>query len=190
MSKIDAEHELKRMIESVMDSLPLVESHAFGSQRTTADWIEHEIRSRLIRLGQGFRPPGGPRRPGDVTWNHYHINIKSTDLTKDFHMPNLISSENLWKLLERGDEFVLLRLIHRDGKIEDWDFWNIQDISWDCLQIGALGTGQIQIKNATKPLTTGDDRPSWRQQWQSKMMDFYQREQTKIGKRLAKWSNR
>jgi len=185
-----AEQELTDMVQRVMQDLPMVEQHGFGSQRTTADWVEHLIRERLIALDQGFKPPVGPRSPGDVMWHNYHINIKSTDLGRDFHMPNLISSENLWRLLQRGDHFMLLRLTHRAGQIHDWHFANIQDINWDSLQIGALGTGQLQIRDATKTPGVMQDREQWRHLWRRRMIDFYQREQTKIARRLEKWQDR
>lgn len=191
MSSADPEYQLRCLITTAMHDLALIENHAFASQRTTADQIEHEVRERLLGMSRGFMPPAGPRRPGDVTWHNFHINIKSTDLDKSFHMPNLISADNLWKLLSQGQHFMLLRFSHNQGRIQHWDLWNIQDISWDHLTLGALGAGQIQIRDALKPLTAHDtDRESWRNQWKQRMIDFYQKERVKIDKRIEKWSNR
>ena len=188
---IDHEAVLRDQVNGALGDLHTIDDHVFASQRTSADQIEHEVRSRLLREHDDFSPPSGARQPADVRWRRFHINIKSMDLARSFHMPNLVSADSLWRLLERGDHFMLLRLAHRNGKIENWDFWNIQDISWQHLTLGALGAGQIQIKNALLPLTAHQgSRDTWRQQWRERMIEFYEHERVKIDKRMIKWSNR
>lgn len=185
------EHELTELVSRAMHDLSRIDEHAFASQRTMADQIEHEVRTRLIGHDPDFAAPQGARRPADVTWRNFHINIKSMDLNRDFHMPNLISADSLWRLLERGDHFMLLRIAHRDGTVQTCDFCNIQDISWSDLALGALGAGQIQIRDGTKPLTVhSQNRTDWIAQWRQRMIEFYRHEHHKINRRLIKWSNR
>lgn len=185
------ESELTELVSGAMHDLSRIDEHAFASQRTMADQIEHEVRTRLIGHDPDFAAPQGVRRPADVTWRRFHINIKSMDLNRSFHMPNLISADSLWRLLARGDHFMLLRIAHRDGIVQTWDLCNIQDISWDDLTLAALGAGQIQIRDGTKPLTMhGQDRTGWIAQWRQRMIEFYQHEHQKITRRLITWSNR
>lgn len=185
---------LREHIAKVIGQFQSIDNHGFASQRTTADQIEHGARTLLLETDPGFQPPTGPRQPGDIRFvadHTFHINIKSLDLDKDFHMPNLISSENLWKILDQGDEFMILKFKHRAGEIQDWQLWNIQDIDWACLQISALGTGQLQFKDGLADVQSHQgSREEWRRQWRENMLKFYEREKTKIDKRLTKWQKR
>jgi hypothetical protein len=181
------------VIES-LSTLDGIDSHAFASQRTSADQIEHAVREMLLAADSRFDKPAGVRASGDILWKDdvlCHINIKTTDIDKDFHMPNLISADNLWKIFNKNENFYLMRLFHSNGKITHKEFWDIRDIHWDNLQLGALGSGQLQLKNGLKPITTSiTDHDAWVREWRDKMILFYEKEQIKIEKRLKKWQER
>lgn len=186
--------ELVDRIASVMHQFQVIDQHQWASQRTTADQIEHQVRERLLASDQRFLPPGGPRRPADVLWEHharFNINIKSMDQARQFHMPNIISSENLWRILSQDQEFMILKIHHHRGEITAWEFWNIQDIDWCCLQLAALGTGQIQFRNGNAAIVAhAKDHITWRAEFRDRMLDFYQHEKLKADRRIAKWQAR
>lgn len=183
--------EFRQLVLGSLDLLGNQVPADFGSQRTSADQIEHAVRQMLLQSDQRFRPPVGVRASGDILFDAdalCHINIKSTDLSKEFHMPNLISAENLRKICDRQERFYLLRILHRSGEIISKEFWQITEIEWGNLQLGALGTGQIQIRNGLNPLTPhAGDRDSWMQQWREHMISFYTKEISKAERRRASW---
>jgi hypothetical protein len=163
----------------------------FGSHRTSADQIEHAVRNKLLESNERFNPPASARSSGDVLYQGdvlCHINIKSTDTSKQFHMPNLISANSLKRILDRGERYYLLRVLHNGGRILSKEAWDIRDISWQHLQIGALGAGQIQIRNGLIPLTKHDgSKEQWSAEWHSRMVSYYENEMRKAQKRMSQW---
>ena len=67
-------------------------------------------------------------------------------------------------------------------------FVPIEFLSWDCLTVGALGWGQIQIANSNNIVV---DAQSSRRQWMlrlcEKMSEFYPKEIAKIGDRIRRF---
>lgn len=187
-------NQLSVLVAESLVNLEDIVQHDFASQRTSADQLEHAVRETLLAADPRFCGPVGVRAPGDILYQGdvlCHINIKTTDASKDFHMPNLISADNLWKIFAKGESFYLLRIIHRSGQIISKDFHDIRDIDWSNLQLGALGSGQIQIKNGLNPIVPNPgSRDEWMTQWKHKMIKFYDNELVKINKRLIKWSSR
>ena len=69
--------------------------------------------------------------------------------------------------------------------VEQVHFVPIEFLKWDCLTIGALGTGQIQIANANHiNVTEGYSRKTWMLELCEAMLEFYPREITKITERI------
>ena len=188
------ERSLQKLILDSLVHLDDLAQMEFGSHRTSADQIEHSVRAMLLGADARFKPPASARSSGDVLYQGdvlCHINIKSTDTTKQFHMPNLISANSLSKILARGETYYLVRILHHGGKISAKEAWDIRDISWENLQIGALGAGQIQIRNGLTPLTMhqGSEK-DWMDQWYRMMVSYYQKEITKAQKRMLQWQPR
>jgi len=64
-------------------------------------------------------------------------------------------------------------------------FVPIDFFSWDCLTIGALGWGQIQIANANKIiLNPGYSRKKWMLELCDVLFEFYPREVEKVKGRI------
>ena len=171
------------------------ESTSFGSQRTSADQLEHYARESLLAHDKRFQRPKGVRAPGDVLFvdgiRTAHINIKSVDHSKDFHMPNLISVDNLWRIFKQGDDFCLLVLAHSAGTLISKTFVDIRSVDWDCLRLAALGTGQIQIKDSSKPLLSWQgDAKAWMRRMRKEVISFYEHEKQKLDKRILAWESR
>ena len=104
-------------------------------------------------------------------------------------MPNITSVDVLQNLyLENKNIFVVL-LIDYNPKIskniiQKVHFLPIEFISWESLTIGALGVGQIQIKNASNILEiTHNSRKNWMREFCERLTVFYNEE----NKKLSNW---
>jgi hypothetical protein len=71
-------------------------------------------------------------------------------------------------------------------KIEKVSFVPIEFLGWDCLTIGALGWGQIQIANSnTILINPGYSRRTWMIELCETVLEFYPKELAKIHKRIS-----
>jgi len=121
------------------------------------------------------------------TKSHYIQSIKG------FSMPNLISVKRLKSVLE--NDLQTLSYIFIDYKrnnekvlIEDVHIKYVWELDWSILTIGALGNGQLQIKDANKDFiftTIGKD--AWFDILKVKVQEFYKKELNKIEKKLKMW---
>ena len=89
-----------------------------------------------------------------------------------------------------ANHFVLLLVRYQvDGRkmlVSGVTFVPIEWLSWDCLTIGALGWGQIQIADAKRvTVVPGYARRRWMLELCEALLDFYPREIDKIGKRIG-----
>ncbi|MDL1891427.1 hypothetical protein FBQ87_00850 [Sphingobacteriales bacterium CHB3] len=83
------------------------------------------------------------------------VDVKTHRLDTHFDMPNLTSVERLTRFYEDNKNyFVVLTVAYSVKgtrvKVEKVHFVPIEFLSWECLTIGALGWGQIQIANSDK----------------------------------------
>lgn len=122
----------------------------------------------------------------DVNDYYYVADIKTHNKDTNFNMPNLTSVKRLADLYEDDRNSFIIVLaeykVHGDGIIFDRvSLFPIEHLKWECLTIGALGWGQIQIANARKVLI---DRNQKRKDWMLKLCDslavFYPKEVEKI----------
>ena len=61
----------------------------------------------------------------------------------------------------------------------------IEFLGWDCLTLGALGWGQIQIANSNViTMKPGYSRRAWMIELCDNLLEFYPKEIEKIGKRI------
>ncbi len=108
-------------------------------------------------------------------------------------MPNLTSVERLTRFYEDDSNcFVLLLISYHieDTKVivTGVKFVPIEFLGWDCLTIGALGWGQIQIANSNN-VTINDNYPrkKWMLELRDVVLQFYPKEVIKIGKRIVRF---
>ncbi|MYK32021.1 MAG: hypothetical protein F4051_09965 [Boseongicola sp. SB0670_bin_30] len=131
------------------------------------------------------------------------IDVKSHNEDTRFNMPNLTSVERLTRLYESDSNvfsMIMIRYSVRGTHLEVSDvlFTPIEFLDWDCLTVGALGWGQIQIANSNNIRTQeGYSRRKWMLQLCDAMLEFYPREIGKITERMqrfeevkAYWSGR
>lgn len=122
---------------------------------------------------------------------YYVVDVKTQRLDTKFNMPNLTSVKRLSQLYEDDKNyFVVLKVDYKvkDPKvvIDKVTFVPIEFLSWDCLTLGALGWGQIQIANASTVIVLSKksrNRKDWMIKLCDNLLDFYPREILKINKR-------
>ncbi|MCL2212259.1 MAG: hypothetical protein FWB93_00280 [Oscillospiraceae bacterium] len=122
----------------------------------------------------------------DFNDNYYVVDCKTHNKNTKFNMPNLTSVERLSRFYEDdSNAFMILMISYEidetEIKFNDCVFHPIEHFAWDCLTIGALGWGQIQIANANKINIIADKT---RKEWMLELCDaldlFYPREIEKI----------
>lgn len=105
-------------------------------------------------------------------------------------MPNLTSVERLTRFYEDDNNYFAILFIRysvsgTQAQARQTRFIPIERLSWECLAIGALGWGQIHIKDANH---LAIDEQLTRKQWMlslcDAMLEFYPREIEKISERI------
>lgn len=172
-----------------------------NSPRAVGDTVQEILGERMSEcfpkgIIKDFNDRFARRAMADVAFmdlqdNYFVVDIKTHNRDTDFNMPNLTSVERLSRFYEDDKNFFLILLAEykaHNGRIE-FDAVRlvpIEHLKWDCLTIGALGWGQIQIANAR---IVNVDRTQQRKNWMLQLCDimdiFYPKEIIKIEKRIS-----
>ena len=129
----------------------------------------------------------------DIDGFYYIIDVKSHRVSTNFNMPNLTSVERLARFYEDDMNYFVLLLVQYDLQGEQAVFSRvhfvpIEFLSWDCLTVGALGWGQIQIANSNNIIVNQQSsRKRWMLQLCEVMLEFYPKEIEKIGGRVRRF---
>ena len=119
---------------------------------------------------------------------HYIQNVEGA-----FSMPNLISVKRLKGVLEDPNKtlsyvFVDYTRVGDRLTVEDVTVKQIWELDWSMLRIGALGKGQLQIKDANKELTYTDiGRDKWFEILKEEVRKFYIKQISKTEKEILNW---
>jgi hypothetical protein len=118
------------------------------------------------------------------------VDVKTHRSGTVFNMPNLTSVERLARFYEDDQNFFVLLVIQYSATgtkihVDAAHFVPIEFLAWECLTVGALGWGQIQIANANFiKINGGYPRKQWMIELCDTMLEFYPKEILKIGKRV------
>jgi len=121
---------------------------------------------------------------------YYVVDVKTHREDTKFNMPNLTSVERLARFYEDdANYFVLLlvkyRLEETHAVMSEVLFVPIEFLNWDCLTVGALGWGQIQIANSNYiSIRPCYSRREWMLELCDVMLEFYPKEIGKIETRI------
>lgn len=121
---------------------------------------------------------------------YYVIDVKTHRLSTKFNMPNLTSVERLARFYESDKNIFAVLMVAYDVEgtrveVERVTFVPIEFLGWDCLTIGALGWGQIQIANSNVlTVNPGYSHKQWMLELCDALAEFYPREMAKIEARL------
>lgn len=123
------------------------------------------------------------------------IDVKTHREDTKFNMPNLTSVERLARFYESDTNVFSLLIVKYDIEdshliANDVIFSPIEYMDWNCLTVGALGWGQIQIANSNNiKINDGYSRKRWMLQFCDAMLDFYPKEIHKISDRIERFGD-
>ena len=131
----------------------------------------------------------------DTEGCYYVVDVKTHRTDASFNMPNLTSVDRLARFYEDDKNYFAILLISYHVTREDIVFTDvkivpIEFLGWDCLTIGALGWGQIQIANASRiTINPGYSRRRWMIEMCDSLLQFYPREIMKIESRISRFED-
>jgi hypothetical protein len=182
------------LLEAVFTEGELKTPRAFGDN--VQERIAEKCEGLLVQMKQpifNYKSDYGRRQMADFSFEddegyNYIVDVKSHRIGKKSHnMPNLVSVKRLIDLYKRPKQYFVLLLISYevlDGKAVTSEviFTPIEQLSWQCLRLGNLGRGQIQISNASKIIVAPEkSREEWMLEFCNKALDFYPAEIKKMG---------
>lgn len=174
-----------------------------NSTRATGDAIQDILSENFESLlteqwCKDYSSQFARRAMADLAFNdhdglYYVVDVKTHRLSTKFNMPNLTSVERLARFYEDDSNYFVVLLISYDVagygvRIEEVTFVPIEFLGWDCLTVGALGWGQIQIANSNV-INVNDSysRRTWMIELCDTLLEFYPKEIGKIGKRISRF---
>lgn len=196
----DAHQPIERETLTLLRQAPeLLSAHTLESPRAVGDAVQVYLSAHFVKaLGSWanrYQADFARRAMADIAFEdpdgmYYLVDIKTHRHDTHFNMPNLTSVERLTRLYEDDRNvfaviFIDYTLAEKQLQFERVRFFPIEFISWECLTIGALGWGQIQIANANRLLVQRQSRRLWMLSLCEQLADFYPREIEKIAQRIA-----
>ncbi len=125
----------------------------------------------------------------DIDGFYYVVDVKTHRMDTRFNMPNLTSVQRLTRFYEDDSNYFVVLVVKYQVEgthvsVSEIVFVPIEFFGWDCLTIGALGWGQIQIANSNKIIVNQRySRKRWMIELCDVMLEFYPREIEKINDR-------
>ena len=113
---------------------------------------------------------------------YYVVDVKTHRTDTRFNMPNLTSVERLSRFYQDDRNYFVVLIVSYEVngnrvEVSDVRFVPIEFLMWDCLNIGALGWGQIQIANSNYiHIVPQYPRRAWMIELCDHVLDFYPRE--------------
>jgi hypothetical protein len=193
----DIEGKIKSFLNDYRDFLS---EDTISSTRATGDAIQHilegNFKNLLGNFCKDYSANFARRAMADIAFTdqagiYYVVDVKTHRLETKFNMPNLTSVERLARFYEDDRNYYVTLMVAYHVvsglriHIERVHFVPIEFLSWDCLTIGALGWGQIQIANSNNiVLNHAYSRKKWMLELCDILFEFYPREIEKIGGRI------
>lgn len=189
------EKKIKNFLNSQSDFLSIRTS---SSTRATGDAIQELLAENFNAiLGsrvKEYSPSFARRAMADLAFTdkngfYYIVDVKTHRLDTHFNMPNLTSVERLARFYEDDKNYFIVLFIAYNlkgtrVKVEKFHFVPIEFLSWNCLTIGALGWGQIQIANSKFVNIVSQARKKWMIELCDTLFEFYPAEIIKTKKRI------
>jgi hypothetical protein len=196
----DAYQHIETRTAALLNDFPtLLSEHTAESPRAVGDALQALLSERFNEvLGEwAYRYQADFARcaMADIAFEdpygmYYLVDIKTHRLDSHFNMPNLTSVERLTRLYEDDQNVFALLLIdytlaENTLQVANIRFFPIEFLDWECLTIGALGWGQIQIANTNRLRLRPQSRRTWMLSLCEHVLRFYPREIAKITERIA-----
>lgn len=203
----DSYKKLENKIKDFLNEYPdnFLNADTASSTRATGDAIQNILGNNFHKiLGQlcgEYSSEFSRRAMADLAFTdqkglYYVVDVKTHRLETKFNMPNITSVERLSRFYEDDTNyFVILMVAYNIDPnshiyVENVQFVPIEFLSWDCLTIGALGWGQIQIANANNiKVNQKYSRKKWMLELCDVLLEFYPREIGKVKDRMEYFKN-
>lgn len=191
-----------RVVDLINQSPDFLSENTAQSPRAAGDAIENIVAASFDTLlgpvCAEYSANFARRAMADLAFKdtdglYYIVDVKTHRAGTHFSMPNLTSVERLTRFYEDDTNFFTLLLVSYavrglKSEVSDVKFVPIEFLGWDCLTIGALGWGQIQIANSNfVSIITGYSRRQWMLELCDVMLEFYPKEIAKIGERIGRF---
>jgi len=196
----DTYKELEKKIADFLNKqTDFLSPRTINSPRAVGDAIESIIVENfgmiLGDLAKEYSSNFARRAMADLAFTdkddfYYVVDVKTHRLDTKFNMPNLTSVERLSRFYEDDKNyFVVLKVNYKvetpNVVIDKVSFTPIEFLAWDCLTLGALGWGQIQIANANiVNYIPHNKRKNWMIEMCDNLLEFYPKEILKINQRI------
>jgi hypothetical protein len=123
----------------------------------------------------------------DANGVHHLVDVKTHRQEARNPKPNLVAADRLATLYEDPNEYFVVLLVRYsvdstfEVAVSDVVIAPIEHFSWDCLRIGALGRGQIQLANSNKiVIDASQSRRDWMLKLAERALTFYADEVDRI----------
>jgi hypothetical protein len=191
----EVEERIKDFLNSQSDFLsPRTLSSTRAAGDAIQDLLAENFKSILGDRIKEYSSEFARRAMADLAFSDkegfYHvIDVKTHRLDTRFNMPNLTSVERLARFYEDDKNYFVILVVAYNLRgthveVEKVHFVPIEFLSWDCLTIGALGWGQIQIANSNRIDIAPQSRKKWMIELCDTLFEFYPAEISKIKERI------
>lgn len=162
-------------------------------QRGVGDIVEAHVRQLIVDNYPNAKYPSSPRSIEDVEIqtgdNILKLDIKTHNLDASFSRPNLISIKRLSDYLKTPENelayiFVSYKFDEDSIRIYNISVAHIEHLKWDCLSIGNLGKGQLQVNNMhSLEFDYNQKRAVWIDIFRNEVILYY----NKLTEKIEKW---
>ncbi len=195
------QNEVKEFLNQQEDFLS---TRTTGSTRAVGDAVEDILSDQFDRilgdLCADYQSDFARRAMADLAFKdhesfYYLVDVKTHRIETSFNMPNLTSVKRLARLYEDDTNYFSILIVKYSMTenrmiVSDVHFIPIEFLSWECLTIGALGWGQIQIANSNNIIIRESySRKKWMIELCDALANFYPKEISKITDRLDYFDN-
>ena len=197
-SQLNIKNYLTELITENLQDFDLVDG---GQQRTIGDLVEKKVIEIILQnqnpIINEVKLSTGKKSMEDVSVVSdgvtYMLDPKSHNVDSEFSMPNLSSISRIKKLFDNDKKemmyvFVDYRIFGQVVRIEDIKVLYLWELDMSMLGIGALGKGQLQIKNLNKELVISDEgKQIWYGKLKTQVKEYLAKQIKKIEKQKKEW---
>lgn len=196
----DARIMIEQKVQEVLNTSPeFLSTRTAKSPRAVGDAVQEILGEKFGEiigdLADEFSATFARRAMADLAFKdkygcYYIVDVKTHRTDTKFNMPNLTSVERLARFYEDDTNYFTILIVsyyitETRAVVTNVHFAPIEFLGWDCLTIGALGWGQIQIANSNNiTIKPQYSRKAWMLELCNELLEFYPREILKIGKRI------
>lgn len=187
---------------TLLEKLCSFEAIGGAEQRAYGDILQSKAVEILLESKNNLvtetKPAKSKRTMEDVTLISdrvsYFIDLKTHDKNAGFSMPNLTSINRIRKVFSSDKKeliYALISYVLQDNMVivEDVEVFFIWELEPSILSVGALGMGQLQIKDANQELLfTEQGKTIWYSEFVKIVQVYLQKQKIKIEKQIISWS--